>query len=525
VYATDVARMVQAPIFHVNGDDPEACVRVARLAFEFRQAFKKDVVIDLICYRRRGHNEADDPSLTQPLMYSIIDNKRSVRKLYTEQLIGRGDITLEEAELALRDYQQQLEKVFQETREAGDEAPAEVEMTGEVALVPREFGHGVTSAIGEDVLKTIAQSQVTWPEGFAVHPRLAPQLQRRLDSISSDTIDWAMGETLAIGSLLMEGRPVRFAGQDSRRGTFGQRHAVMVDKQTGEEYTPLNNLSADQAKFYVYDSLLSEYAAMGFEYGYSKSRPEALVAWEAQFGDFANGAQTIIDEFISSSEQKWGVRSGVTLLLPHGYEGQGPDHSSARIERYLSLCAQDNMTVAMPSTPASYFHLLRTQALSRVHRPLVVFTPKSMLRLKAAASAAADFTTGRFQPVVSDHTVDAAQVRTLLLCSGKVTYDLLSGRQKAGRSDVAVVRMEQLYPVDGEALLAAVRSYPQLQEIRWVQEEPANQGPWPYMALHLPAVLGRPLTPITRPESSSTAVGSAQRHEAEQTDLVARALA
>ena len=390
-YATDVARAIQAPIFHVNGDDPEACVRVARLAFEFREAFHKDVVIDMICYRRRGHNEADDPSLTQPLMYNLIDAKRSVRKLYTEALIGRGDISVEEAEDALRDYQAQLEEVFQGTRAQAGEAhealnaeSATVEREGRKELVPQSPSADVPTGVDLAVVQRVVDSQLSMPEGFTVHPRLAPQLQRRAQMVQDDQIDWGMGEALAIGSLLTEGRSVRLAGQDSRRGTFVQRHAVIVDRMTGWQYKPLKRLYEDGAKLYVYDSPLSEFAALGFEYGYSVARPDALVLWEAQFGDFVNGAQTIIDEFISSGEQKWGQRSSLVLLLPHGQEGQGPDHSSARVERFLQMCAEDNMTVAMPSTPASFFHLLRWQVHSELHRPLIVFTPKSMLRLKAA---------------------------------------------------------------------------------------------------------------------------------------------
>ncbi|HMC71773.1 MAG TPA: multifunctional oxoglutarate decarboxylase/oxoglutarate dehydrogenase thiamine pyrophosphate-binding subunit/dihydrolipoyllysine-residue succinyltransferase subunit, partial [Mycobacteriales bacterium] len=395
VYSTDVARMIQAPIFHVNGDDPEAVVFVAELAYEFRQAFKKDVVIDMLCYRRRGHSEVDEPSFTQPVMYDLIDAKRSVRKIYTEALIGRGDITVEEAEQALRDYQEQLERVFAETRDVAN-LPADSERPAP----PQE--HAAETAISTEVLKRIGESQITVPDGFTVHPRLLPQLQKRAQMVSDGGIDWAMAETIAFGSLLIDGRPIRLAGQDSRRGTFGQRHAVLVDRRTAEEYTPLAHLSEDQAPFYVYDSLLSEYAAMGFEYGYSVARPEALVLWEAQFGDFANGAQSIVDEFISAGDAKWGQRSSVVLLLPHGYEGQGPDHSSARIERYLAMSAEDNWSVAVPSTPANYFHLLRHQTLSGRCKPLVVFTPKSMLRLRAATSTAEDFTQGRLQRVMPD---------------------------------------------------------------------------------------------------------------------------
>ncbi|MEU1011412.1 multifunctional oxoglutarate decarboxylase/oxoglutarate dehydrogenase thiamine pyrophosphate-binding subunit/dihydrolipoyllysine-residue succinyltransferase subunit [Streptomyces sp. NPDC088810] len=525
MYATDVARMIEAPIFHVNGDDPEAVVRVARLAFEFRQAFNKDVVIDLICYRRRGHNESDNPAFTQPLMYDLIDKKRSVRKLYTESLIGRGDITLEEAEQALQDYQGQLEKVFTEVREATSQPAA-----GDVQAPQDGFPVAVPTAVSAEVVKRIAESQVNIPDSITVHPRLLPQLQRRAAMVEDGTIDWGMGETLAIGSLLLEGTPVRLAGQDSQRGTFGQRHAVLIDRETGEEYTPLQYLSEDQARLNVYNSLLSEYAAMGFEYGYSLARPDALVMWEAQFGDFTNGAQTVVDEFISSAEQKWGQTSGVTLLLPHGYEGQGPDHSSARPERFLQLCAQNNMTVAMPTLPSNYFHLLRWQVHNPHHKPLIVFTPKSMLRLKAAASKAEEFTNGQFRPVIGDSTVDPAAVRRVVFCAGKVYYDLEAERQKRGATDTAIIRIERLYPLPGAELQAEVNKYPNAEKYLWAQEEPANQGAWPFIALNLidhldlavgadiPA--GERLRRISRPHSSSPAVGSAKRHQAEQEQLV-----
>ncbi|MEU6171266.1 multifunctional oxoglutarate decarboxylase/oxoglutarate dehydrogenase thiamine pyrophosphate-binding subunit/dihydrolipoyllysine-residue succinyltransferase subunit [Streptantibioticus parmotrematis] len=526
MYCTDVARMIEAPIFHVNGDDPEAVVRVARLAFEFRQAFNKDVVIDLVCYRRRGHNEADNPSFTQPLMYDLIDKKRSVRKLYTESLIGRGDITLEEAEQALQDYQGQLEKVFTEVREATQATPAEAP---EPQTLP-DFPVHVDTAISQEVVKRIAESQVNLPDRVTVHPRLLPQLQRRAASVEDGTIDWATGETLAFGSLLMEGTPVRLAGQDSRRGTFGQRHAVLVDRVTGEDYTPLLYLSDEQARFNVYDSLLSEYAAMGFEYGYSLARPEALVLWEAQFGDFVNGAQSVVDEYVSASEQKWGQTSGVTLLLPHGYEGQGPDHSSARPERFLTLCAQNNMTIAMPTLPSNYFHLLRWQVHNPHHKPLIVFTPKSMLRLKAATSKVEEFTSGGFRPVIGDDTVNADDVRKVVFCSGKVYYDLKAEREARKADDVALIRIERLYPLPGAEIQAALAPFTKAQKFVWAQEEPANQGAWPFIALnlidHLDLVLGAApdnadrLRRVSRPSSSSPAVGSAKRHQQEQQQLV-----
>ncbi|MBO8194864.1 multifunctional oxoglutarate decarboxylase/oxoglutarate dehydrogenase thiamine pyrophosphate-binding subunit/dihydrolipoyllysine-residue succinyltransferase subunit [Streptomyces oryzae] len=531
MYSTDVARMVEAPIFHVNGDDPEAVVRVARLAFEYRQAFNKDVVIDLICYRRRGHNETDNPKFTQPLMYDLIDRKRSVRKLYTESLIGRGDITLEEAEQALQDFQGQLEKVFTEVRDATS-APA----PAEVPAPQPEFPVHVETAISQEVVKRIAESQVNIPERISVHPRLTPQLQRRAQMVEDDTIDWGMGETLAIGSLLMEGTPVRLAGQDSRRGTFGQRHAVLLDQNTGDDYTPLLYLSDDQARYNVYDSLLSEYAAMGFEYGYSLARPEALVMWEAQFGDFANGAQTVIDEFISSAEQKWNQTSGVTLLLPHGYEGQGPDHSSARIERFLQLCAQNSMTVAMPSLPSSYFHLLRWQVHNPHHKPLVIFTPKSMLRMKAAASKTEEFTSGGFRPVIGDTMVDSGQidpakVRKVVFCSGKVYYDLDAERAKRGLTDTAIIRLERLYPLPGKEIQTEMARFANAEKYVWAQEEPANQGAWPFIALnlvdHLDLIIGSEPVPnadrlrrVSRPSSSSPAVGSGKRHAEEQAQLL-----
>ncbi|GGL18511.1 alpha-ketoglutarate decarboxylase [Sphaerisporangium melleum] len=530
VYATDVARMIQAPIFHVNGDDPEAVVRVGQLAYEYRQKFRKDVVIDLVCYRRRGHNETDNPSFTQPLMYDLIDAKRSIRKLYTEALIGRGDITVEEAEQALRDYQEQLERAFTETREAGKKPlePGAVVKPAADEVVP--WSHDDTpTGIGEEVVKRVVETQLTLPEGFTVHPRLAPVLQRRGQMVTEDAIDWAMGETLAFGSLLIDGHPVRLVGQDSRRGTFGQRHAVLVDRVTGGDHTPLKAFNQGTTKFYVYDSLLSEFAAMGFEYGYSVVRPDALVAWEAQFGDFANGAQSIIDEFISSGEQKWGQRSSVVLLLPHGYEGQGPDHSSARIERFLQLCALDNMTVAQPTTPANYFHLLRWQVLSGRHRPLVVFTPKSLLRLRAAASATAEFTSGAFRPVLGDSTVDPSNVRRVVLCSGRVYYDLAAAREKQGKTDIAVVRLERLYPFPAEELRKELSRYGADVELVWAQDEPINMGPWPYLTLKLteePGLLdGRRLRRVSRAANSSPATGSHAAHDAEIEHIISESFA
>ena len=526
-YATDVAKGLQVPIFHVNGDDPEAVVRVAELAFEYREQFDRDVIVDMVCYRRRGHNEGDDPSMTQPLMYNLIEAKRSVRKIYTETLVARGDITIEEAEQALRDYQSQLERVFSETREDGwTPPPADVDtVAGLERPESQQEDAGVMvgwqTAVPASVLHRIGQAHVSPPEGFTVHPKLAQLLEKRERMSREGGIDWGYGEILAFGSLLIEGTPVRLAGQDSRRGTFVQRHAVLHDRETGAEWTPLLYLSGDQAKFWAYDSSLSEYAALGFEYGYSVERPDALVLWEAQFGDFVNGAQTVIDEFISSAQQKWAQRSSVVLLLPHGYEGQGPDHSSARIERFLQLAAEDNMTIAQPSTPASHFHLLRRQAYQRPRRPLVVFTPKSMLRLKAATSDVQDFTSGTFRTVVGDDlaTAKADQVTRVLLCSGKVYWDLLAHRVSSGDQQTAIVRFEQLYPLEPDAIAEALAPYRDA-ELVWVQDEPRNQGPWTFMSTHLPQIVGRDVQVVSRPESASPAAGSAKKHAAEQKALI-----
>ncbi len=530
-YSTDVAKMIQAPVFHVNGDDPEAVVRVAQLAYEFRQRFHKDVVIDMVCYRRRGHNEGDDPSMTQPLMYNLIEAKRSVRKLYTESLIGRGDITEEEAEQLLRDYQERLERVFAETH-AAQTSPIPI-ITADSAAVSdierpiaqqADFGTNspASTAISVETLARIGKAHLEIPEGFTVHSKLKQLLEKREQMSREGGIDWGFGEIAAFGSLIMEGVPVRLAGQDSRRGTFVQRHAVFHDRANGNEWLPLGNLSDDQAKLWIYDSLLSEYAAMGFEYGYSVERPDALVLWEAQFGDFVNGAQTIIDEFISSAEQKWGQRSSLVLMLPHGYEGQGPDHSSARIERFLQMCAEDNMIVANPTTAASHFHLLRRQAYSRPRKPLIIFTPKQLLRLKGAASAVEDFTTGGFKTVIGDPDVQPANVDRVILVSGRLYYDLLSNRQKSGDTSTAIIRVEQLYPLPKAEIDAELAKYPNA-DIVWAQDEPANQGPWPFMGLNLAPELDRKLRLVSRPASASTAAGSMKRHAAEQDALIKQA--
>jgi 2-oxoglutarate dehydrogenase E1 component len=516
-YSTDMAKIISAPVFHVNGDDPEACVRVARIAFEYRQAFHKDVVIDMVCYRRRGHNEGDEPSFTQPMMYKLIDAKRSARTLYTEALVGRGDITPQEAEEIATDYQNQLEAVFASVN--NHEPEHDENFKAPVAIA----AEAVASAITEAEAREIAATQVAVPEGFSVHPKLLPQLQKRVEMLNDGTIDWSMGELLAFGSLLKAGHPIRVAGQDSRRGTFSNRHAVVIDKENGQEWTPLRSLITDENQFFVVDSLLSEYAAMGFEYGYSVIRPEALVMWEGQFGDFANGAQTIIDEFVSSALQKWGERSSVVLLLPHGYEGQGPDHSSARIERFLQLCAEQNMTVAQPSSPASYFHLLRWHMANPTRRPMVVFTPKSMLRLKAAASSLSDFTSGTFRPVIADEKVQNAT--RVIFCSGKIYHDLVAERDRLGEHTTAIARVELLYPLPIDQMQEVAAAHPNAN-LLWVQDEPANQGPWSYIALRTSEAHGghgfgaRTLRRISRRATASPATGNHHLHEEEAKALM-----
>jgi len=519
-YSTDYAKIIQAPVFHVNGDDPEACVRVARLAFEYRQAFNKDVVIDMVCYRRRGHNEGDEPSFTQPLMYKMIEAKRSTRTLFTEALIGRGDITIDEADEVARDYQAQLEAVFAAVNNL--ETHTDPNFKAPVAPDANE----IITSISENLAREIAATQLAIPEGFNVHPKLLPQLVKRVESLNDATIDWSTGEMLAFGSLLKEDYPIRLAGQDARRGTFSNRHAVIIDKENGNEWTPLRALNSDENHFFVIDSLLSEYAAMGFEYGYSVEREDALVLWEGQFGDFANGAQTIIDEFISSALQKWGERSSLVLLLPHGYEGQGPDHSSARIERYLQLCAEQNMTVAQPSNPASYFHLLRWHVKNPARRPLIIFTPKSMLRLRAAASAITDFTSGYFQSVISDDSIINAS--RVIFCSGKVYHDLVAERSKIADTSTAIVRVELLYPLPINEMIAEADKHPQAN-LLWVQDEPANQGPWSHIALRTSEQHGghgfgsRILRRVSRRATASPATGNHHLHEDEQKALMLEA--
>ena len=524
-YASDVGKIVQAPIFHVNGDDPEACVRVARLAYAYRQRFHKDVVIDLVCYRRHGHNEGDDPSYTQPLMYAKIEQRRSVRKLYTESLVKRGHMSLEEAEQALDDFRQRLQQALDETRQSAPPASVRVaEPPPPVGVLPH-----VETGVDRAVLDRIYETMSHWPDDFQVHPKLAKQFETRDKMVREQgEVDWATAEAMAFGSLLLERTDIRLAGQDSRRGTFSQRHAVLVDHTDGREWAPLAHLGPQQGKFWIYDSLLSEYAALGFEYGYSVANKDALVCWEAQFGDFVNGASPILDQYLVAAEDKWDQSSGLVLLLPHGYEGQGAEHSSARLERFLTLAAEDNIQVANASTAAQYFHLLRRQVRRDVRKPLVIFTPKSLLRARVARSAIDELTRGSFEEVLDDPFVsdaDAGAVRRLVLCSGKVAHEAMTERTKRG-APVAVVRVEQLYPWPYDRLSEVAGRYPNARQIVWLQEEPSNMGAWAFAQDRLAERLGdgHEIIRVSRHESGSPATGSHTSHVQEQEAIIDAAL-
>lgn len=527
-YATDIARMIQAPIFHVNGDDPEACIRVARLALDFRQVFNKDVVIDMVCYRKYGHNEGDEPSYTQPLMYADIDNHRSVRKLYLEHLLRIGDIEPEEAEDVLDDFKSILDRAFEETKELAEKHKDE-----DVDVVKPEPKEAVEvrvdTTVQRDDLEAVLRALVTFPDSLHVHKKLARLISRKDDQFEKNAIDWAFAEALAFGTLLAEGTPVRISGQDTGRGTFSQRHAILYDQTDGHRYIPLNHVSEGQARFQVYDSLLSEYAAVGFEYGYSVAEPRALVLWEAQFGDFGNGAQVMIDQFIAAAEAKWNQSSSLVMLLPHAYEGQGPEHSSARLERFLELCAEDNLIVANYSTPANYFHALRRQVKREARKPLIIMTPKSLLRHPKAVSAVDAFTSGRYQPFIPSEDEGADR---LVICSGKVYYDLLKAREETEpESSVAIARLEQFYPFPKEAVREELKRHPDA-EIIWCQEEPQNMGAWVFVQPRIEALLAElqngdrnvRLTYAGRVAAASPATGRASVHRMEQEALVREAL-
>ena len=517
-YCTSVARSVAAPIFHVNADHPQAAVRMVRLALAYRQQFNKDVVIDLVCYRRWGHNEGDEPAFTQPLMVEKIQNQRSTRKLAAERLLKRQEVEPQTVERMLEDFQEILDRSL-------EEAKADIPEEKSVTMRP---DHEETEGLAETSIETgidrsefdrLVNAVFSVPEDFSIHSKLARQFTRRTELVGEGRVDWGLAELLGFGSLVKEGVPVRLAGEDSGRGTFSQRHAVVVDSTTGKKHVPLQHIDAGQASFEVVDSFLSEFAALAFEYGYSVMRPESLVLWEAQFGDFVNGGQVTIDQYISSAEEKWGQRSSLVMLLPHGFEGQGPEHSSARFERFLQLCAEGNMRVCQPSTPAQHFHMLRRQALAEAKKPLVVLTPKSLLRLPAASSAPEEFTSGRFQEVLDDPTRGDGTNR-LLLTSGRIYYDLLREREERGRDDVSIVRLEQFYPFPRTTLLEIIEALPANADLRWVQDEPRNMGAWGFLLERFVPWLGdRELAYIGRPWSASPASGSKGVHQAEATAI------
>jgi 2-oxoglutarate dehydrogenase E1 component len=539
IYSTDVARMTQLPIFHINGDDPEAAYRALQIALDYRQEFNKDVVLDVVGFRKLGHNETDEPSYTQPLMYARVKAHPGVRTIYSRRLIREGVITEAELEELVAERVRRYEDALARARQVAPkkEAPAAIVIVEEL-----DGSAVVETPVAAEVIKTIAHKIAVVPEGFHINPKMVGQLARRAKMGTGELpIDWAFAEAVAFGSLVIEGSRVRLSGQDSGRGTFSQRHAVLYDTQTGQSWAPLSELRSDakpEARFEVFDSSLSEEGVLGFEYGYTVVAREALVLWEAQFGDFVNGAQTIIDQYIAASEDKWRQTSRLTMLLPHGYEGQGPEHSSARLERFLQLCAENNLQVCYPTTPAQYFHLLRRQVRPGMERPLVVITPKSLLRLPAAASALDDLTSGGFSPVLADPELKSAEAVTrVVVCSGKVYYDLVEARRKArgpqpaavveGVENVAIIRLEQFYPFPQARLREALAEFPNAGQFVWAQEEPKNMGGWTFVEERLEGLLPGGARPVYvgRTASASPATGSYAIHQAEQAQLVAQALA
>ncbi|WP_243373225.1 2-oxoglutarate dehydrogenase E1 component [Geotalea sp. SG265] len=518
-YATDTAKMVQAPVFHVQGDDPEAVVFAGRLALAYRNTFSRDVVVEIICYRRYGHNEGDEPYFTQPLMYEKIANRPPLHELYGARLREEGiePDRLEELSRMVSDH---LQNAFGKEPVEHDEGFREGWQGIEREYAPDKIETGVG---GREPL-AVMESVAAFPQGFTPHPKLAALLKRRLDTVKEGKpIDWGTAETLAFGSLLQEGISLRLSGQDVRRGTFSQRHCAYFDYQTERVHVPLAALSKDQAQFNAYDSMLSEYAVLGFEYGYSVELPLGLTIWEAQYGDFANGAQVVIDQFIASGASKWDRGSGLVMLLPHGYEGQGAEHSSARIERFLQLCAMNNMQIVFPSTPAQYFHLLRRQAKQPFRRPLIVFTPKSLLRHPLCVSSPTDLESGWFREILPGED-NPDKVRRVLVCSGKIYFELLKAKQDAGRDDVALVRIEQLYPLRLDLLRDALSRYGQA-EFRWVQEEPRNMGAWIFIRPYLEEIVGTAVAYVGREEEAAPAVGSHRQHVIEQEKVINDAFA
>ncbi len=521
-YATDLAKMLPAPIFHVHGEDPEAAVHVMRLACDYRYRYGKDVVIDVVCYRRYGHNEGDEPYYTQPTMVEKIRKRPPVNELYASRLQGEGIVGPDQLQNLEKTVLSNLEEALEAARSAGCVLASEflLESWTVSASQPPAHPEALTTAVPAEILLAIVRAAHTYPEGFHVNPKLQKILEKRREKVEAGKdLDWSAGELLALGSILLDGRPVRLSGQDCGRGTFSHRHAIVYDVETGASYVPLNHLAPSQAPFAVFNSSLSEYAVLGFEYGYSLRDPSTLVLWEAQFGDFANNAQTIVDQYLSAAEAKWRLPSALVLLLPHGYEGMGPEHSSARLERYLQLCAEENLRVCQPSTPAQFFHLLRRQALHPVKKPLVVMTPKSLLRHPKAVSDVKAFSEGRFEAVLED--VEAAPSASFgVLCTGKIFYELAARREKLQRNDVVLVRLEEIYPFPHAHLDAVFSKYGAVRRWAWVQEEPRNMGAWAFVCPRLHKLLGEKPLYIGRPESASPATGFHGRHKEEQERIV-----
>ncbi len=528
MYATDVAKMIEAPIFHVNGDDPQAVLFVTQTALDFRQEFGRDVVIDMYCYRRHGHNEGDEPSFTQPDLYAEINERPSVAQLYKKELIAAGTLPEDEAASLEAEFEMRLELVLQEVKSIEEEvATSQARFQGSTAVFqPQYTDECQPTAISSETLQLIVDALTRVPEGFEVIPKIRRTvLDRRREVFQAGgPYDWHYAEALAFGSLLIEGIPVRLSGQDSRRGTFSTRHSVIYDAKTGDPYIPLLHLAENQARFCVYNSLLSEAAVLGFDYGYSLDYPKMLCLWEAQFGDFANGAQVIIDQFIVPGESKWQLPSGIVLLLPHGYEGQGPEHSSARLERFLQACAEYNIQVCNVTTSAQYFHLLRRQMKREFVKPLIVMTPKSLLRSEQASSRTEDFVEGGFAEILGSPEVGPPEkMKRVILCSGKIYYDLLNYREAENITNTAIVRVEQLYPLAETKLRDAIKSFPAKAKLVWCQEESQNMGAWSYMEPRLWALSGREISYVGRNASASTAVGSLSVHKREQAQLIAEA--
>jgi len=525
MYCSDVAKMLEAPIFHVNGDDPEAVVFVGRLALKYRAKFRKDVVIDLVCYRRLGHNEADEPAATQPGMYKVIRQHPTTRQIYADQMVNAGIIPAADAAAMIEQYRNGLD-------EGRPQARASLGLIGNKFTVDWtkyqhvDMGERVQTNITPEQLARLGAKLVERPEGFVLHPRVAQVIANRQKMIAGEMpMDWGCAENLAYAALLEDGFSVRIVGQDVGRGTFFHRHAVLHEQNTDECYVPLQHLRAHQPRFDVYDSVLSEEAVLGFEYGYSTTEPNALDIWEAQYGDFANGAQIIIDQFISSGESKWGRLCGLVLFLPHGYEGAGPEHSSARLERFLQLCAENNIQVCVPSTPAQMFHMLRRQMLRSFRKPLIVMTPKSMLRNELSVSSLNDLTKGAFASVIDEiDDLAPAQVRRLVFCSGKVYWDLLKARRAENLKDVALLRIEQLYPFPNDGYETAIKRYPNIRDVVWCQEEPQNQGAWYQIRHRLDALARREVLYAGRAPASAPATGLSKIHETEQKRLIEAAL-